>query len=326
MAGVSDPRTTSDGGGDAPAPGGPVPPGGPASGGGTGAVGHDHGSPLAASPTRFTPRGLAYRVVEPDSGAGDAPWLFLVMGLGQSGAMWWRLLPHVAREHRVVVYDNRGTGLSPRVGRRLSLGALVADAVDVLDTAGVDRAHVLGASMGGMVAQHLALDHRERVASLGLACTTAHTRAALPNWRLGAATVLRPVAPAALVTRIVTPALYSAAAVQARPDRLAEDLRVRRREAARRTTALRQALAIGGHDTRDRLGELAGLRVLVVHGTDDAVVPVERGRELARLVPGARLVELPDTGHVLLTDSEEATAAAVLEHLRAARTGAPGPV
>ena len=73
--------------------------------------------------------------------------------------------------------------------------------------------------------------------------------------------------------------------------------------------------AIAGHDTRARLAELAGLPTLVIHGTDDVLVPIELGRELADGIPGAQLVEVPDAGHLLTTDAEETVAAAVLDHL-----------
>ena len=64
--------------------------------------------------------------------------------------------------------------------------------------------------------------------------------------------------------------------------------------------------AIAGHDTRARLGELAGLPTLVVHGLDDSLIPPDRGRDLARLIPGARLELIPSCGHILDTDAEEA--------------------
>src|SRR5439155_26221396 len=104
-----------------------------------------------------------------------------------------RMLPHIARRHRAIVFDNRGTGSSSRAGRSLTMSGMVDDALAVLDAAGVDAAHVVGVSMGGMIAQHLALDHRDRVRSLVLAYTTAGGARERPNLRLATAVLWRPL-------------------------------------------------------------------------------------------------------------------------------------
>jgi len=119
----------------------------------------------------------------------------MIMGLGASSRLWYRLLPWIARRHRALTFDNRGTGGSPAVRTRLTMAGMAHDAVSVLDAAGVDSAHVIGASMGGMIAQHVALDHRDRVRSLVLACTTPggtqrHSALAPPG-RLRAAAAVR---------------------------------------------------------------------------------------------------------------------------------------
>jgi pimeloyl-ACP methyl ester carboxylesterase len=89
-------------------------------------------------------------------------------------------------------------------------------------------------------------------------------------------------------------------------------------------TVYAQMGAIAGHDTRARLGELEGLGTLVVHGLEDALIPPDRGRELAALIPGARLELVPYCGHILATDAETETATAMLEHLeRSAATATP---
>ncbi len=108
---------------------------------------------------------------------GEGEPLALIMGLGGSSAAWYRLLPHLRDRARVILIDNRGTGQSDRITERLTLGGMLGDVVAVLDDAGVERAHVLGVSMGGMIAQRLALEHRERVRSLVLAARP-RTRAA----------------------------------------------------------------------------------------------------------------------------------------------------
>jgi len=262
---------------------------------------------------------ISFTVHQPEEAGADPQSLLLIMGLAGSGAMWWRLVPHVRRRHRVIVFDNRGTGASSSVHRPLTMRDLAADAVAVLDAADAGQAHVVGASMGGMIAQHLALDHRPRVRSLTLACTTAGGRAGAPNPRLMGATLLRPLLGPGRTWPLVVPALYSPSTRAHARDRLAEDLDRRRQDRVGPLTPWAQMAAIAGHDTRTRLAELAGLPTLVLHGGEDRLVPIAHGRELARAIPGARFVELPDAGHMLLTDAEDAVVAAILEHVEGNR-------
>jgi pimeloyl-ACP methyl ester carboxylesterase len=260
---------------------------------------------------------ISYTVVDPAEPADDPQTLLMIMGLAGSGAMWFRLLPHVSRHHRTIVFDNRGTGHSSQVRARLSMLGMATDALAVLDAAGVDSAHVIGASMGGMIAQHLALDHRDRVRSLTLACTTASGRREPPNLRLTAASLLRPWIGPKRTFGIVAPALYSPRTRAQARTRLEEDRRIRGADRVGSLTPLLQAAAIARHETRPRLRELAGLPTLVIHGLDDRLVPPSHGRELADAIPGARLVELPDAGHMLATDREDAVANAMLDHITA---------
>jgi pimeloyl-ACP methyl ester carboxylesterase len=250
--------------------------------------------------------------VEP--GAPGEPVL-MIMGLGASSRLWARIAPWIARRHRVILFDNRGTGHSAAVRSRLTMAGLAGDAVAVLDDAGVDSAHVVGASMGGMIAQHVALDHGDRVRSLVLACTTPGGRAGAPPWRLLAATALRPMLGSRRTFPLVSPLLYSARTRAERPDRMREDLKLRMEDNTSPLTVYAQMGAISGHDTRDRLGELAELPTLIVHGLDDALIPPDRARDIAGRIPGARLELIPSCGHILGTDAEEATATAILEHL-----------
>ncbi|HEU4657314.1 MAG TPA: alpha/beta fold hydrolase [Capillimicrobium sp.] len=259
---------------------------------------------------------IAHEVV----GSGEP--LLMIMGLSGTRKAWWRLLPHLTEHAECIVFDNRGTGDSPGVRGPLSMRDLVEDALSVLDATGHDSAHVLGVSMGGMIAQHLALDHRERVRSLVLGCTTPVGRSGLPPWRLLAATALRPVVGPGKTAPLLAPALYGERTRREHPERMREDLAKRLDEAVSARTSFAQMLAIGGHSTRDRLGELAGLDVTVIHGEDDALVPFERGVELAEGIPGARLVAIPACGHMLTTDAEEESAAAVVEHLQRVRAAA----
>lgn len=248
-----------------------------------------------------------------EHGSGEP--LLLIMGLGGSSRAWFRMLPHLDGRVRAVVFDNRGTGGSDGTGPRLTLDDMVADTLAVMDAAGLQDAHILGVSMGGMIAQRLALDHRDRVRSLVLGCTTASARGGLPPWRLIAGAAVRAIAPDQ-ATALLVPALYSRTTRGEAPHRIAEDLEMRRVDQTPAQTIFAQMIAVGAHSVGCRLAELDGLPVTVVHGDEDALISVERGRELARLIPGARMVEVPGAGHVLLTDSHDVVTRAIDAHLQ----------
>lgn len=258
------------------------------------------------------------RVHYEDRGPRDGEPLLLIMGLGGSGVAWFRMLPHLERDHRVLVMDNRGTGgtSDPPLTRPLSLGDMVRDAVAVLDDAGVEAAHVHGVSMGGMISQQLALRHRERVRSLALGCTTAGHRIGReqPPWRLLAGGALGPIDPRRS-WRLVEPALYARRTILEHHHRIREDLRVRARERIGVRTVPAQLVAAAGHRAHGRLHRLEGLPVTVIHGDEDRLIPLTAGEDVARRIPGAEFVVLRDCGHAISTDAEEQYAEALLAHL-----------
>jgi 3-oxoadipate enol-lactonase len=240
--------------------------------------------------------------------------VLLVMGLSGSHRDWYRLIPHLA-DCDVVLLDNRGTGMSSAVGGLLTMDDMARDAVAVLDAAGLETAHVHGTSMGGMIAQHLALTHRDRVRSLVLSATTPGGMLGKPPWRMLAATALRPVIGSRRTWPMIAPMVYAERTRLGAPERVREDLRIRSEHPTAARTTVAQMAAIARHDTRRRLGELAGLPVTVIHGDLDRLVPLPHGRALADGIPGARFVLLEGSAHILMTDDEHGLAGAVRDHL-----------
>ncbi len=247
-----------------------------------------------------------------ERGAGDA--LLLIMGLGVTLEGWSRIGPPLAERYRTILFDNRGVGRSDVPPGPYPIAEMAADAAAVLDAAGVDAAHVFGISMGGMIAQEVALNHPARVKSLMLGCTGCGGPDAIP----ARPEVIAALGAHATLSReeamwVMAPYIYDASTPRAR---IEEDF-------ARRLSApvtaegyfaqLRGIRLWSG--TRPRLSRIAA-PTLVVHGETDQLIPPENGRLLAETIPHARLVRLPHASHVFTTDQFNASLDAVLSFLK----------
>ena len=230
---------------------------------------------------------------------GRRPWLVLIHGMGFDRLGWQPVLGKLGRHFRLVLMDNRGSGLSDRPADAFSVADMADDVLAVLDAAGLHRAHVLGASLGGMVAQEVAITHPERVDGLVLACTTPGWPRAYPmpaaTARLIAATADLPVE--AAVRRHTENAL-TAGTVQHRPDLVDRLVRLQGSRPADRGILAAQARAGARYAGRLRQARILA-RTLVVHGDADTVVDPRNARLLAERIPGAQLVIFPGLGHLL---------------------------
>jgi 3-oxoadipate enol-lactonase len=234
------------------------------------------------------------------TGAGEP--VLLITGLGLSGGAWWRSVPVLARQLRVITFDKRGVGRSAGSGPRFTTETMADDAVSVLDAAGLDSAHVYGFSLGGMVAQHVALRHPGRVRSLVLGATHAGGRRAVrPDPEVISFFRRRPSMDAAAAAQASVPFNYGERTRREDQARIAEDLewRLAHRFPARAYRAQLWAAAL--HDTHRRLHRIAA-PTLVVHGRQDRVVPVGNAEILAAAIPGAELLLLEDSGHLYPTE------------------------
>jgi pimeloyl-ACP methyl ester carboxylesterase len=242
-------------------------------------------------------------------GAGEP--VLLIMGLGSNAYGWYRTIPWLAESHRAIAFDNRGTGRSDVPAGPYSLEQMAADAVAVLDAAGCDTAHVVGASLGGMIAQRLALRHPGRVRSLVLACTTPGGRRSVRAAGEVMAAMVEGGGDPATVYRRNAWFLYGEDTRTNHPERIEEDLEYRGKIPTPPAGYLGQLQAAMGHDAWDELPSLA-VPTLVVHGDTDLLIPTPNGRLLAERVPGAELLLLPGAGHMLQSDAGDAVRDAVL--------------
>jgi 3-oxoadipate enol-lactonase len=234
------------------------------------------------------------------------PAVVLIQGLGLSSRFWFDLPQRLAsgpRPRRVVVLDNRGTGRSDKPRGRYKMTTLADDVAAVLDAARVERASVVGISLGGMIAQHVALRHPRRVSGLVLMATTAGVpHARLPKLRAIATLVglpiLQRVRGPAQVGRSLARLLLSEQDVPRARELLAQWPAAMRAEPMNPRSYFSQLTAVVGHSTGFRLKRI-GCPTVVVTGDDDVLIPPHNSRVLARLVPGAHLEVLRACGHAI---------------------------
>jgi pimeloyl-ACP methyl ester carboxylesterase len=250
------------------------------------------------------------RVAWESLGSGEP--VLMIHGLGYARWGWEPVAGPLSARFRLLLFDNRGIGESDVPRGPYTAAELAEDAVSVLDAAGVESAYVVGTSLGGMVAQELALTRPERVRRLVLACTTPGGAGAYPlperaqqliagapslpqdeALRRFVENALAPDPPAELVERIVAHRLA------APPDPAGWAA---------------QAAAGASFDALDRVAGIAA-PTLVLHGTDDGVVDPRNSELLAGRIPGARLELLPGTGHLCFWEQPERFVALVQEFL-----------
>jgi len=234
---------------------------------------------------------------------GSGAPVLLIMGLGLSGGAWWRTVPVLAGCLEVITFDNRGVGRSRALLHAYTTETMADDAVSVLDAAGVSRAHVYGISLGGMVAQQLALRHAERVQSLVLGATHGGgPRARLPDPELLAFLRRRLWMRHEEAARTSVQFNYSERCRVEHPERIAEDIAQRLAHPFPAQAYRAQMWAAALHDCDRRLHRIEA-PTLVVHGSEDRMIPVDNGRMIAARIPGAQLVELNGTGHLYPTEA-----------------------
>jgi len=245
-----------------------------------------------------------------EHGSGEP--LLLIMGLGYTLDMWNRALPALAERYRTIVFDNRGVGRSDVPPGPYSIQMMAADARAVMDQAGIEKAHVFGVSMGGMIAQEFTLQYPERVRSLVLGCTACGGLKAVPAApEVFGILLARATMTAEEAIRAMIPFIYDEATPR---ERIEEDLEVRRRTLPAVEGYTAQVQAIIAWQSYSRLSQIT-VPTLVIHGESDKLVPPENGKLIAANIPGAKLVMLPKASHIFITDQQEAANQAVLSFL-----------
>lgn len=252
-------------------------------------------------------------------GADGTP-VVLVMGLGGRGVFWEPQVECLRQRHRVLYFDNRGVGESERSDGGTTIVEMAADVIALMNAQGWETAHIVGMSMGGMIAQEVALQYRHRVRSLSLIATTPvgirgglSTPSALPIFfatffgskasrKKAAGQILFPKAflsenGDAILRRVFQPRFNPKLTLKG---------------------LLGQIQAVVFHYTENRLYQLKGLPTLVVWGQEDILISEKESRRMVERIPGVKIIRFENAGHGLNWQCADGLNEVLIQHLRAA--------
>jgi 3-oxoadipate enol-lactonase len=245
----------------------------------------------------------------------------LIMGLGYPSCAWYRTRPVLEKRYRTIAFDNRGVGRSEMPAGPYPIPLMASDAAAVLDAAGVDRSHIFGTSMGGMIAQEFALQYPQRVRSLILGCTApggpraVRAEPAAMQMLMARGNMTREQA-----ARAAEPFIYHPDTPQ---NLIKEDLEMRRPWFPHPAAYTAQLQGILAWESYSRLPQI-NAPTLVIHGESDRLVPAGNGKLIAETIPGAKLVMLSNASHIFTTDQTEAAHRAILNFLASLPLAASG--
>ncbi|HUA74119.1 MAG TPA: alpha/beta hydrolase [Solirubrobacteraceae bacterium] len=244
------------------------------------------------------------------SGNPDGPPLLLIMGMSGTALHWGEPFLELLRpDFDLIAYDHRGVGSSSRLDGPVTTPQMADDAAGLLGALGIGSAHVMGISMGGMIAQELALNHRELIRTLTLGCTYCGG----PGSALAGPEVATKLQ-AAMLSGDREQAIRAgwevnvSAAFAAGEEAYASFREIGNRRAVSVEVIMQQLQACAAHNTYDRLPQLEGLKTLVIHGTEDELLPVQNGELIASRIPDSRLEIFEGVGHLFFWERPERSA------------------
>jgi 3-oxoadipate enol-lactonase len=244
---------------------------------------------------------------------GSGEPLLLITGLCGDVVSWKKAVPLLDKSHTVITLDNRGVGKTEYPREQFTMETLADDAAGLLDALNIEKAHVLGASMGGNIAQSVFFRHPEKVKTLTLMSTYMRRP---ERSSVGIDAMINTVREGSSIETFLM--MMQAWCLTNASFRGRENVCMNERRGSReRDLSLvegiaRQKCALDRFDSRDRVSSI-NVPTLVIHGNEDIMVPQRFGEELARSIPNARLVLLDGCGHMIAPDRY---AAVLLEFLR----------
>ncbi len=260
-----------------------------------------------------------------EHGSGEP--LLLIMGWGGNAATWKPQIPDLARQFRVIAFDNRGVGRTSAPEATYSIAQMAEDTRGLLDRLGLERAHVFGISMGGMIAQELALEHPERVDTLTLGCTSPGGKRAAGYRQLyqniaDLNDMLGNEWPDLDWFQEFLKRLWTDAAI-ARSDTHLQDFVLSLIRFPPTKHGLRnQSSAVALHDAFDRLPDILH-QTLVITGDKDGLIDYENSLILAGRIPNAQLKIFPGLRHAFHLEQPQLVNNVLIEFIERVRAGKP---
>lgn len=249
---------------------------------------------------------------------GEGEPLILIMGLGGDNFRWFRILPLLAENFKVLTFDNRGVGKTDKPDIPYTMKMMSDDVAGLMEAVGIDKAHIFGISLGGMIAQNLALLHPDRIISLMLGCTFCGGKHTVSNEGKGPGvldpSLIETMLPEERALEMM-PALYSREFIDNNQDFVDIQIEHAKNNPLDPVGYRRQMGAAGTHDTYDRLPEIK-LPTLVIAGDADALISAENSRIIASRIPNAELVILEGLGHGFYTEANEETARILTDFMK----------
>ncbi len=249
---------------------------------------------------------------------GEGEPLVLIMGLGGDTTRWFRILPVLAKEYRVIAFDNRGAGRTDKPDITYTMEMMSDDIAGLLDVIGIDAAHTFGISLGGMIAQNYALRHPGRIISVILGCTRCGGPHSISD-DSEASSALNPELIDLLSpeerARAMLPFLWSQEFIDNNPELVEEQIAMSKENLIDPAGYTHQLEAANSHNTYDRLPEIKP-PTLVIAGDADRLIPVENSRIIASRIPGAELVILEKMGHGFYTEALDETSRIIMDFMK----------
>jgi 3-oxoadipate enol-lactonase len=234
---------------------------------------------------------------------GEGEPLLLIIGLSFSLLDWGTTLPELLAQHyKVILFDNRDAGKTSRSAKPYTIEQMAADAAGLLDALGESKAHVFGISMGGMIAQHVALNHSDKLNKLILGCTMAG----------GACSQFGMFND--LFNGNVLELLFTPEFIEQHHTELAAFFQTTTPFHSKGEALARQFYAMNSHNTCDWLGKITA-PTLVMTGDRDRVIPPQNSDVLTQKIPGAKQAIIKDAAHAFCYSHPEATATAIINFL-----------
>jgi pimeloyl-ACP methyl ester carboxylesterase len=254
------------------------------------------------------------RIYYESHGEGDP--LVLIRGLGSNADHWYAQVPDLSRHYRVVTFDNRGIARSNDPGEPFTIPDMAEDTIRLMDALGIEQAHVLGLSLGGMVAQEMAIRHPERIKGLILVVTLCGGQHQVVAEDAVREKLQRMVVENSVDAKIrALDVFFTPRTIKERPKVLQAYAEVSMKYPPGMEILQRQFEAASRHDAYDRLDRIKA-PTLVLTGEEDVLIPPGNSKILAKRIPYAELLVIPGGGHQIMIEQPQSCNQAIVAFLR----------